>query len=201
MSVMAIVLITAQQARAQGAGASTAGESYANGIGDIISATGQFAVSASQANVNNQTAVSMGIDNRLKWTNTYFEMRRINGDSRQAEHGTKYTTEDWIRLSKLAAPKRLSSVALDPISGRISWPPALSLPEFGIYRAPIEQFYAQRAEFGVAPAYQEFLKFQNTNDSLLDELKKRIATIPSKDYLMARNFIESLGYEARFASN
>ncbi len=188
------------EARAQDS-ASTVAESYARGIGDVISAQGQFNVATSQANVNNQTATSMLIDNRLKWTNTYFEMRRVNSAARAAEAGPRATTEDWVRLSRMMAPKRLSSVALDPISGHITWPPALTLEEFAPYRRPIEDFYAERAQVGTAAEYGDLLQVEAVTSALLEELKKHVRDIATRDYLIARNFIESLGYEARFASN
>ena len=181
--------------------ASTAAEGYARGVGDVISAAGQYNVATSQANINNQTATSMAIDNKMKWTNTYFEMRKVNSQARAAERGPTATTEDWIRHSKMAAPKRLNSVALDPIDGRVRWPPVLTLDEFAPYRKPIEQFYAHRAASGVTAGYQDFLQLEHTTSAMLDELKKHVREIPDTDYSIARNFIESLGYEARFASN
>lgn len=188
-------------ASAQSDGASTAFQGYSRGIADVISAIGQSSLAQSEANVNNQTAASMAIDNRLKWTNTYFEMRRVNSDARAAENGPRATTEDWIRMSKMMAPKRLSSVALDPISGHIQWPPALTLEEFSSYRQPIEAFYSDRARTGTVANYPNLLRLESVTDSLTEELKKHIREIPTSDYLIARNFIESLGYEARFASN
>jgi hypothetical protein len=181
--------------------ASTAAEGYARGVGDIISSAGQYNVATSQANINNQTATSMAIDNQMKWTNTYFEMRKVNRDARSAERGPTATTEDWVRWSKMAQPKRLNSVALDPISGKITWPPVLTLAAFAPYRTQFEAFYANRATHGVTAGYQNILSLESTTNAMTDELKKHIREVPTQDYLTARNFIESLGYEARFASN
>lgn len=187
--------------RAQENSASTAFQGYTQGIADIISASGQAAIATSQANVNNQSAISMRTDNRMQWTNTYFEMRRINADARAAELGPRLTTEDWIRMSKMMAPKRLNSVALDPISGHITWPPALTVEVFASYRRSIEAFFANRALTGTVANYRNLLQLEAAADSLTEELKKHIHEFPTKDYLLARNFVESLSYEARFAAN
>jgi len=181
--------------------ASTAAEGYARGVGNVISAAGQYNVATSQANINNQTATSMAIDNQMKWTNTYFEMRKVNRDARAAERGPTATTEDWVRWSKMAQPKRLNSVALDPISGKITWPPVLELEAFAAYRRPIEEFYAHRAAAGVSAGFSDVLALQNTTSAMTEELKKHIRQVPTGDYLTARNFIDSLSHEARFASN
>jgi hypothetical protein len=62
-------------------------------LGDAaaIQAQGNFLVSQSEANINNQTAESMYYDNRLKKTRTYFENRQINSYSRDIEEWQKNT--------------------------------------------------------------------------------------------------------------
>ena len=71
--------------------ASTAGESWARGMSDVIRANGAANVMNSRAAINSQEAASMYMDNRLKYTQTYFENRKMNREYRAAERGPLIT--------------------------------------------------------------------------------------------------------------
>lgn len=64
---------------------STANQGSSNGQAAVISAEGGFMVDASQANINNQQAYSMQLDNHLKRVNTFFEGRQTNSFYRDLE--------------------------------------------------------------------------------------------------------------------
>src|SRR6266496_1264631 len=61
-----------------GGHASTAAEGYANGVGNVMQSAGMYNLQTSEAAINAEQARSMNIDNNLKGTQTYFEMRKIN---------------------------------------------------------------------------------------------------------------------------
>ena len=58
--------------------ASTAAEGALTGMANAISAQGQYNLSTSEAAINMEEAQRRDIENRGKWTDTYFEMRRVN---------------------------------------------------------------------------------------------------------------------------
>ena len=58
--------------------ASTVVGSYAYGLGRIIRAEGQYNLDTSAAFLNFTEAQRREMENLQKWTETYFEMRRIN---------------------------------------------------------------------------------------------------------------------------
>lgn len=57
---------------------STALGTYNNSQASIIASEGSYLVDSSMANINNQQAYSMSLDNQIKKTSTYFEKRQIN---------------------------------------------------------------------------------------------------------------------------
>ncbi len=65
-------------------GASTAAESAAHGVSDVVQAAGAANLMNSEAAKNYEAARSQYIDNRLKGTKTYFEMKQYNKDYRDA---------------------------------------------------------------------------------------------------------------------
>lgn len=58
--------------------ASTAGQAAAYGLSDVIRSEGYANLQNSEAAKNWEDAKTKEIDNRQKWTNTYFDMRRTN---------------------------------------------------------------------------------------------------------------------------
>ena len=60
-----------------GAGSTPAG-SYLTGMANAIRAEGEYNLNTSAAAINLEEAQRRDIENRKLWTNTYFEMRRIN---------------------------------------------------------------------------------------------------------------------------
>jgi catabolite regulation protein CreA len=68
---------------------STLNQGSANGRAAVISAEGGYMVDASQANINNQQAYSMQLDNHLKKVDTFFEARQSNCFYRDLEQWQK----------------------------------------------------------------------------------------------------------------
>ncbi len=60
----------------------TAAGSYLNGMANVVRSAGYANVMNSIAAQNYEQAYSADLDNRLKYTNTYFEMRRVNQAAR-----------------------------------------------------------------------------------------------------------------------
>ena len=176
--------------------ASTAGEGYMRGFGNVIRSRGQANLMNSAAAVNMTEASKNAMDNRMKWTNTYFEMRQANKASRDAERGPSPTKEDWIRYAQMGAPARLSPSELDHISGKITWPALLQEERFASARAALDKLYAERAQTG-AIGHEDYVSVKQTTDAMLDQLKKEIRQIPPSVYTSTKKFVQSLAYEAR----
>src|SRR5207247_5414915 len=91
-------------------GGATVEGSIAHGMADIVRAAGEFNLRTSEAYRNYEDARRKNIENRLLWTQTYFEMRRINDEYRRAQYERdKRSQEDFIRYAQAAAPRRLTS--------------------------------------------------------------------------------------------
>lgn len=213
-TIAAILLFSAGSAQAQyygwgggwgggwgwgnnGAGSTVAG-SQAMGMADLVQSAGAYNLQTSAAAINLEQARSMNLDNRLKGTQTYFEMRRINTEARRSEQRRPLTTEEAWRYAQIGAPKRTTPYELDPVSGKIFWPMALQNPQYTEFRNELDDLFRQREEAHGSIGYDVFTKIQEQTTAFLEALKKNIAEIPSGEYMRARNFIESLAYEARF---
>jgi hypothetical protein len=181
-----------------GGHASTAAEGYANGMSNIIQSAGSYNLQTSQAAINVEQARSMNLDNRLKGTQTYFEMRKVNTASRKAEEGSGMSTEDSWRYAQMYVPKRPMPTQLDPVSGKIYWPTMLRDPRYDDYRNKIDQFFVQREVSHGGIGYETYTQIVQVTNSLLDALKKNIDLYNNGDYVRLKNFVESLAYEAKF---
>ncbi len=181
-----------------GSHASTAAEGFGNGMAAMVQSAGSFNLNTSQAAINAQTARSQALDNDLKGTQTYFEMRNINTAQRKSEQGRTMTSEEAWRYASMAVPKRLTATQLDPVTGRIYWPILLLQdPRYDKYRKELEQLFVLRETSHGGIGYETYMQIQKSIDAFQTVLQKNIAEYPSGDWIRAKNFIDSLGYEAK----
>lgn len=175
--------------------ASTAEEGIANGFANIVRSAGQANLSNAQAASEAERARQAYIQNRALATQTYFDMRRMNAQYRNETRRKPLSQEQYIRLAKEAAPDRLSPSDLDPFSGKIQWPQQLQSDTYAKHREQLESLYQQRAR-GNLQTYQDIkLACANFNAAL----KANLNSMSPMDFVRAKNFIDSLGYEANFA--
>ena len=181
-----------------GAGSTPAG-SYLTGAANAIRAEGEYNLLSSGAAINLEEAAKREIENRKRWTDAYFEMRRVN---EAYNHPQKPPTppETWARLAHEGSPARLPPTVLDPTNGRIYWPSALMDPQFNQDRETLEQMFSDRAATHGAIGIAGYNKIRKTVEDALARLKTNIRQIDAQHYLEARNFLNSLGYEAHFPS-
>ncbi len=178
--------------------ASTAGQAAAYGLSDVIRSEGYANLQNSEAAKNWEDAKTKEIDNRQKWTNTYFDMRRTNKEARQAENGPSVTHDQAIRFAKAAAPPRLTSAQLDPVTGHIEYPLLLTDKDYDPYRTDLDKLFSDRASSGGSLQYEEFEKIRGTVSKFIDALKTNVSRYPAGDYGRARTFLDSLANEPRY---
>jgi hypothetical protein len=132
------------------------------------------------------------IENRMKATQTYFEMRRYNEEARRAMRSSPLSLEQYVRLAREQAPEALTATQLDPLTGTISWPAPLRVAEYEPFRNRIERLFQDRAT-----GYVVYGEIQRVCEEFLDQLKVDIEKFPPNDYVAARKFLDSLSWAAR----
>ncbi len=182
-------------------GVGTPESAAAHGYADIVRSAGVYNLLTSEALGNVEDARKKYIENRLLWTQTYFEMRRINDEYRRAQYERdKSSPEDLARRAQMLAPRRLSASQLDPITGNVAWPRLLASPPFADLRRDLDALYAERASTKGAIGSEKYFLILDRVDQMQELLRTMIKQVPPADYMDARRFLESLGHEARFAA-
>ena len=176
--------------------ASTAEEGIANGMANIISSAGAAHLMNAQAASEAEKARAEYIRNRMLATQTYFDMRRANEAYRKETQGKPLSMEQYVRLAQLEAPERLSPSELDTLNGKIYWPPQLMVNAYAPMRKEIEALYQRRAHGDLST----YGPIKTTTGEFLTALKRDIDKFSPQDYVRSKNFVESLSYEAGFAS-
>ena len=172
---------------------STEAEGAARGFADVVRSAGAANLMNSEAAKNYEDARKKYIENRLQATETFFEMRRVNTESRAAQRPRPLSTEQYVRLARQQAPSRLSVSQFDPLSGTISWPGILRDAQFKTERETIEKLFVERAR-GVAT---NSLEIDEAIRALSDRLRPEAQSANANDFIQARKFVESLAHEAR----
>jgi hypothetical protein len=177
--------------------ATTAPESYARGVAEIIKDQGVYNKLTAEAARQFAESQTITLDNARKWVQFYFDMKQINQEQRALLRGPKPSYSFLIRSAQEAAPRRLSPYELDPASGQINWPLLLRADFFAEYRATLERLFAFRATNPQgAMSYNTFFGIEQGTDSLMDALQSRIAKLPPQEYVAAKRFLQSLAWEA-----
>ncbi|MDZ4817699.1 MAG: hypothetical protein SGJ20_01865 [Planctomycetota bacterium] len=178
--------------------ASTAGESYANGMANVIQSQGQANLMNSAAAINVEQARSQNLDNHLKYTNTYFEMRRVNREARAAEAAPQLSSDQLYKIANDNAPKRPTPSQLDPLTGQIAWPMGLRDEQYNPEISKLDQLFevraAQRGNIGMSTYNQ----IQSTCKGLVKLVVANIDQYQPSEYIQAKNFVQGLAYEASF---
>ncbi len=174
---------------------STVGGDIARGQAEFIRAAGEFNLNNSKTAINLQTAKSMEMDNRLRWTETFFEMRRVNRTNRAIEAGPRPTMDQVVHYARMQAPRRLASTQLDPVTGEIVWPPLLTDKAFTENREFLQGKFKQRAQQAGSIDIAQIEEVETAVDDFKDELKEVGLRRSPKRYGAARTFLDSLKLE------
>ena len=97
----------------------------------------------------------------------------------------------------MAAPARLKTTDLDPVTGHINYPLLLTQDIYSPYRDRLDVLFSERAASGGSLRYEQFQEIQSTVSAFIDALKRRVNESPAGDYGVARTFLDSLAHEAR----
>ena len=177
--------------------ASTAQQGADMGLASVVRAQGYANLKNSEAAKNWEEAKTMEMQNRLRWTETYFEMRKVNREKRADEAGPPITHDQAIALAKMQAPPRLQSTQLDPVTGHIEYPLILTQDIYKQYRDRLDTLFAHRAASGGSIRFEDFQAIQSTVSQFIETLQQHVGDYTVGDYGRARNFLDSLANEAR----
>lgn len=195
--VFAAVLtaISVGQARGQYYGTSTPA-AEGNAFANIVRSAGEASLMNAQAANEAEYARNAYIKNQLEATNTYFDIKRANAAYRLETESRPFSLEQYIRIAQIEAPDRMTANQFDVYNGKIYWPAELMDEAYATYRDNLSNLFRRRA-LGDPRTYPA-IRAQTA--AWLETLKLDIENFPPQDYVKAKNYVESLAYEARFAS-
>ena len=179
--------------------ASTAAEGYLRGRAAVIDAAGSYNANTAQAAISYEQARSLALENDRQYVQNYFQRKELNRQYREALGTRPPSSEDLAQQAKDAAPDRLNKYQLDPVFGTINWPAALQGSEFAEYREAVERSFRHRDALnsGMGSRVQQTVAV--TTDEMEATLKTQIRALSPMEYIQAKNFLQSLAYEAKFS--
>ena len=177
---------------------STLQEGLLRGWADYISAVGEYLV-------NRSTAVYIFQQAREKWINVEAQRIGTRWQIRDAYHARRFPTNrvDVAKLTewnRARAPERLPSHTLVATT-TIHWPAALQGDAFAPGRKTMEHALALRAAGDYGPQSTACAEATQARDAILETLRGQVHDLRPMQYIAARRFVESLGYEAMFPAS
>ncbi len=180
--------------------ATTPGQSFAYGIGDVVRSKGAYNLWSSQAAINATEADRNDIQNRDLWTNTYFQMRREQRSAVAEQRGPRPSAEDLARYAQMSKPKPLGPNQLDAVSGKVYWPRSLRTDQFVSSRGVLDELFAKRARYGDV-SMEDLMKIRDETNRMLVQLNQQIRDIPPMEYTSAKQFLASLAYQVQLVAS
>ncbi len=176
-----------------GGGGATVEGSMMQGMASVMSADGNYNLATSAAAVNTTQAIKQDIQNRQAATSAYFAMQETNRAARAAKRGPRPDEEQLVRMAAQAAPKPIDASEFDPISGQVKWPELLRGEAFKQQRAVVDQLLVKQAHYGKL-GLADHEQVVQALESMIDRLRDMINTVPTQEYIDAKNFLKSLTY-------
>jgi hypothetical protein len=179
-----------------GFGGGTVASNYLYGMSNVIRAEGEYNVLTSQAGVNYEEARSRYLDNKKKWWQNYIQgqeaHQKMMAEKRMRE---KHSPEALAFAASSSVPRPLSSDALDPVTGAISWPDLLQADQYAAERKELEQLFELRAKTTQTAGTSEAVRSAAGRMTAL--LRKDVQNVPANEYIAARKFLDSLAWAVR----
>lgn len=160
------------------------------GMADIIRSSGQAAEDVSRARINNEEARSKYLDNKMKWTEIYWQRKRL-GEAELAKDYAKdrERREQWMEATRGRKPETLSPSQFDAQTGGLEWPDALQGPAYADYRKQIEAELQLQATTGTTANAGTIRSLAREMQTVL---KGQIKQMSSNEYIAARKFLDRL---------
>lgn len=172
--------------------ASTVGESYQRGAASVIQASGEAAVNASQARINNQDAYSKAIDNSTKSVNAFWEQKDIYNQRLNAELAqTTQRRNEYLSNHGLG---NLTPAEFDRTTGTINWPKVLEQSQYDPYRSTLDKAFKQRAYAGALTG-DEYMQATKANKDWRTMLASQRDVYPSDILSQMTRFVLKVNRE------
>ena len=176
-----------------GSGGGTVAGSAMTGMSNVISAKGNYNLSTSAAAINMTQAQKNEIQNQQLKTDTYFQMRATNKAARKAEAGPPPTVEEIARFAREGAPRPVTTQQVNPATGHITWPAALTQDVFTPQREDLEQIVSKQVKYG-GLSFSDQMQARKSIETMFGALKKMMTAIPPQEYTTCRSFLDSMIY-------
>jgi hypothetical protein len=180
--------------------ATTPLQGMAYGYAKLIESSGEAVKNGADAALTLSEVRRREMENWKKSLETWLEVEKINRDARAAARGRPLTPADYVRLSQMGKPRRLTPSQLNLLTGELAWPVVLEGALFEAYRQALDGLFAERSEHGRLSA-EEYAQAQQTAQAMVDLLRQRIGALAPADYMAARRFLESVAYELRMPAS
>jgi len=174
----------------------TAASASEFGMASMIAASGYANLQNSQAAQNYEAARSQDFNNRIQWTNAYYQMRQAHR-AYVADH-TRLSMDEITKIAHDAAPKRLDAAQLDPTNGTLHWPLILQDARYADVCDELQSLYNARATSSGYIGAESYRDINKACDKLMQLLKSNISEYNANDFEQAKHFIDSVRYEAHF---
>ena len=123
-------------------------------------------------------------------------MKRRDEQERETDKAQNKAKNDRMKESRgSGAPDRLASQQIDRTDGTIRWPVTFDAAAYTTSRQKVDGLYREWAKKENRSGLKQ--EFVTACDDVEKILQQNLKSIPGDEYLLAKQFLESLRYEQR----
>jgi hypothetical protein len=163
-------------------------------------AMAQYNLASAAAARNNELAYSQYLDNRRAAAEKRLAARRENESHRAEQRKAGITSEQRERTSQSQLPQRLTSEQWQPLNGTFQWPEPILGDDFTSERRRLEQLFALRTSEASGLGSSNYDEVRLLVRTMKVRLARQAKQLGVEEFSRARKFLDSVAYEARFAS-
>lgn len=178
-------------------------EGILSGQARFMQGSGEYNRNSAEALKTTEQARALALENARTRLKTYFELKDLNEKYRSSRAPMPISKEKLDEWNRDDQPERLTRREYNSDSGRVQWPSCLMTAAFDDYRMEVDALFARRTanEYGVSSdfyrnVHQDTAKMQAILKAYLRS-EERFFT--DQEYIVAKNFLNSLAHEARLA--
>ncbi|HVC93317.1 MAG TPA: hypothetical protein VND64_06475 [Pirellulales bacterium] len=138
------------------------------------------------------------LDDRRRRAEQHFELRRMNDSYRAQRRRPSLTPEQLANINESRLPQRLTREQWQPSDGVILWPSPLRGEVYAADRARLEQLFAERTSEDCGIGGTGYGEVRQRTRQMRHQLNRSVKQLSVEEYSLARKFLASLAYEARF---
>ena len=178
-------------------------EGILTGQARYLQGAGDYNRNSAEAMKTLEQARTLNLLNSRTALQNYYDAKDLNAKYRASRAPLPVSKEKLDRWNQEDQPERLTCADYNSDTGRVQWPSVLTASVFDAYRMELDAVFARRTATEFGPKSDFYRVVHQDTSAMRNILKAYLQSderfFTDEEYIVAKNFLDSLAHEARLA--